>query len=543
VDDTGQDFLSLRDYLEIIARRRRIVATLALITVVGAAVATLFTKPTFESTVEVLLQPPSEGDVVERALLGNQDLATQLKLITSSVVAERVASDLGRSDDPGSLEALIDEIEVSLVQGTSIVELTASDEDAQFVAALPVAFAEAFLAYQRELADERISAARDEVAGLVAATRTQITSVDEELTAAPAEDVESLQRQRESLFTELRALEDQLAQLQVADGLVFTGDIISPVTIPSKPPLWPLLLRNLGLGLVLGTTLGVGLALVREWVEDGIVRERDVHAITARPVLATLPRADAEVSSIPYRPDDPVAVTYRALRTAVRAQLSASPSPNAPMSLTSLLVTAMDGRSPAPEVAVNLAVAYARGGRRVLLIDAATDPTASRSFTGAQEEGLHQAVLAPDRATALAQATEFDGLRVMPSGPVVPGSRERLTAETVIAILDEVKSIFDVVVISAEPLRSVGEASELAVASSGVLLVGRWQRSSRDDLRESMERLHQLQAWLVGTVFAEGAYGHLDGSGPLPNDAAFPVADGDQLPHLHGKASVGSDTR
>ncbi len=78
------------------------------------------------------------------------------------------------------------------------------------------------------------------------------------------------------------SLESQATQTNVA--------VLNPAVEPIEPsfPRWPL---NLALATVLGTMVGIGLALALEFLDPRIRMAPDVSALVGAPVLASLPRA------------------------------------------------------------------------------------------------------------------------------------------------------------------------------------------------------------------------------------------------------------
>lgn len=541
-----QDLLSLRDYIDIIGRRRRLVLGVVALTAAAAAIASMFATFSYTSNIELLVRIPTSSGAVETAVYGATDLQTQQRLATSIDVTERVAERLGvDAGDPAEIRSLLDRVTVTAIEGADVLRISAEDADPATAADLPVAFAEEYLAHRRELTNERVEEARRRLRSSVEEVRAQIAEVDTELdldaVQAPSEDdntqfeefmarrqsdarARALFNERDALLARLASLEEELAELDVLQGLGITGRVITPVTVPEQRPIVPTFLRNILLGVVLGATLGTALALVREWLDDRLVRERDMLRITGRGVMGRVPHPVFGEAVVPYDPHGIAAESYLALRASVTAWPAADatgsrishPLIAEPGELpATVLVTGIDERSPASAVAANLAVAFARGGCRTLLIDGNRRPGASRHLAddGSEHLSLRDALLERADITQVPSPTDEPGLRVITPGALLTDAYERLTADRVEAFLRAFSGDVDVVVIDAGPASVAAGAIEFAKSSTRVLLVAEWAVSTRESLRQTMACLGQVGAQVSGTVLVQPMRSEARGAG------------------------------
>ena len=131
---------------------------------------------------------------------------------------------------------------------------------------------------------------------------------------------------------------------------------------PSSPNLW----LNLGLGLVLGLIAGVGVAVLRSLLDTKVRSKRDVRAVTDVPILGTIAHG-AEVAQHPIIVRDAAntapAEAIRRVRTNLQFIEMAEPA-------KSIVITSAIAGEGKSTVAMNLAVALAYSGTRVVLIDA-----------------------------------------------------------------------------------------------------------------------------------------------------------------------------
>lgn len=209
-------------------------------------------------------------------------------------------------------------------------------------------------------------------------------------------------------------------------------------------------------------------------------------------------------------PRSAVAEAYRSLR----ANLAfARPGDT----LGRLLVCSPAADADKSAVAANLAVVSAQAERRVILLDAdLRRPSQHLRFGLDNEQGLSKAlVVAGGSAELPLQATAVPGLRVMTSGPQPPNPAELLATRRMQALLEELATQTDLLIIDAPPLVAVSDAALLAPWVDGVLLVLAAGRSRRDHAAEAKETLARVGATLLGVVLTEvepdqnayGAYG------------------------------------
>jgi uncharacterized protein involved in exopolysaccharide biosynthesis len=174
--------------------------------------------------------------------------------------------------------------------------------------------------------------------------------------------------------------EDLLKKLKEAGitaGLKSTNvDVVDPGAIPVVPA-EPVVLLNLLVAFMLGSTGGVGLAFVLENLDTTISSPEQAEILACTPVLCVVPRVtpNSRHSGNPLaesdrnrplslvRPLSPFAESFRTLRTALL--LSGAGKPPKVLVITSAVPG--EGKT---TTAINVAVALAQNGRRVLLVDA-----------------------------------------------------------------------------------------------------------------------------------------------------------------------------
>lgn len=199
-------------------------------------------------------------------------------------------------------------------------------------------------------------------------------------------------------------------------------------------------------------------------------------------------------------PASPAAEAYRRLRANL---MSAGRDGEAP--LRTLLVAAASPSADKSQVAANLAVAFAKVGKRVILVDCDLRHPALHSLFGVQNatgvsSALRRDESLPDGAPLPMQDTEVAGLRLLTSGPQVDAPADLLASPAMHRLVDRLAAEADIVLFDAPPVTVATDASELATQVDGVLLVVTAGLTKRDDAAAARQMLSQVGARIVGAA-------------------------------------------
>jgi capsular exopolysaccharide synthesis family protein len=194
-------------------------------------------------------------------------------------------------------------------------------------------------------------------------------------------------------------------------------------------------------------------------------------------------------------PASPAAEAYRRLRINL---MSALPQ-ETPLQV---LLVAAAGPDPDKSTTVaNLAVTFARVGKRVVLADCDLRHPAQHSLFGlANEAGVTTLLNGEVTAELPLQPTEIPGLRVLTSGPAVLVPADTVASSAMTWLISRLRQEADVVLFDAPPVVLATDAAELATQVDGVLLTVSAGRTKRDDAQRAVHLLKRVGARLVGTA-------------------------------------------
>lgn len=208
-----------------------------------------------------------------------------------------------------------------------------------------------------------------------------------------------------------------------------------------------------------------------------------------------MPAAAKNFRIIVYEnPRSAISESYRMLRTNI--QFTSIDHP-----LRSILVTSPDPGAGKSTTSVNLAVAFAQEGKKVLLIDAdMRNPTQHFYFLKSNRTGLSNALAGQAPLEQCLHDTYIDNLTLLPSGVIPPNPAEMLASNRMNQMLSELKEQFEMIIIDSPPVLAVTDAQILASKSDGVLCVLRAGKVKRQMAQKMLERLNYVGANILGVL-------------------------------------------
>ena len=378
---------------------------------------------------------------------------------------------------------------------------------------------------RKQLMEKKIEARGAEVRSNM--LTQQIRRYERQLGDIPGKEVllNRLQRSRETTESLYIALVEKLQEVQIAEqselGYV---EIVEEAIVPSEP-VRPQVRFNLLLASICGLALGLGLAFIRNAVDNKVRRPEDLrkrgHSVVGIvPDMERIIRTDFNgqervvVDNHEYstrlisllNPLSPIAEGYRRVRTNVQF---AHPDGD----VSTIMITSPGPGEGKTVTALNLAITIAQAGRRTLYIDAdLRRPQGHRMMGLAREPGLVDLLfdMLPDTIEQF--ATELDSyLYVIPAGRDVPNPAEVLGSRKMKNFIDRWRQEFDVILIDTPPTLLVADALILAAESDVTLVVCSAGQTNWQSVDRCAEALKDVGAEVIGTLLnrfdAKAAYG------------------------------------
>jgi len=280
----------------------------------------------------------------------------------------------------------------------------------------------------------------------------------------------------------------------------------------------PSLRRNLAIGLLIGLLLGVGAALLIEFLDDTLKTPEDLETHLGIGVLGIVPRLQKQTPMQALRdPRSTFSESYRSVRTALQFS-TANGTPR------SLLITSASPGEGKSTTAYTIALNFAQLGKRVLLIDADLRKPSLARLAGVNSEvglsSLLSGAATISQAIVRSPGNEFD---MILSGPLPPSPTELLASSKLVSLLTIAMNTYDQVVIDSPPVLGIADAPILANAVAGTLFIVRSGSSRIKASQLAVKRLHAARARLIGGVLTQHdvrvsgySYGGYYGYGATP---------------------------
>jgi non-specific protein-tyrosine kinase len=271
--------------------------------------------------------------------------------------------------------------------------------------------------------------------------------------------------------------------------------VVSPATTPTVP-VSPRPKINLALGLLVGLALGIGAAVLRESLDTTIKSADDLAALTPSPLLGVIPE-DSEARTTPLISTEQGnlrAEAYRQVRTNLQFI-------DVERTVKSVVITSAIPDEGKSTTACNLAIAFARTGARVLLVEADLRRPKTADYLGIEGAvGLTNVLLGQVAVGDVLQQWGTLPLKVLPSGPIPPNPSELLGSTPMVELIKLLGAHADIVILDAPPLLPVTDAAVLSTVCDGALIVARHGHTRRDQLVSASESITKVGGRVLGVL-------------------------------------------
>jgi polysaccharide biosynthesis transport protein len=495
---------SLVDYLQVVRRRRWMFLSVVLLVPTVVALLSLQQPPSYKASAQVLLNRQGVTGADGQSTDPAREVQTQAELARVPDVAKR-AIRTARVRNLTSSEFLKSSA-VSPTLGSDLLTFSVTNSDPEIAKRLATAYAGAYTDYRRNLYIQDLNQAH-------AAVRRQIKKLEAEGLKGTATYRGLLREDRDLTTTEV--LKTPPAR------------VVRPADRAAK--VGPKIIRNEMIGLALGLVLGLALAFLWDALDTRIRSVKTLRDGLGLRVLGRLPSPLRKLQKedrlvMLAAPLSHEAEAFRVLRASFDYA-------NADYQARTIMVTSAVGGEGKSTTVANLAVALARAGRRVVLIDSdLRRPSLHRFFDLDEGPGLIDVELGHvdlEHALRPVPVTQWDSTAANGRQPIRRGNGklEILTAGhafqapdelgielTVARIAESLQHRADLVLIDAAPLLPVGDAIALSGHVDALVLVVRLNSlrpSAFDDLRRTLASTPaQKLGFIITDAETSDAYTH-----------------------------------
>lgn len=158
--------------------------------------------------------------------------------------------------------------------------------------------------------------------------------------------------------------------------------------------------------------------------------------------------------------------------------------------------------------AVNLSYVFAEKGSKVLLIDADLRiPSIAKKLDIESSPGLADLLRGKGAKISEFQSHLLSNWFVLPSGDIPPNPSELLGSSRMENILNQLREIFDYIIIDLPPVNLVSDAISISSLISGMIVVIREEYTEKKELERCFRQLKLSNVNILGCVMNEAKSG------------------------------------
>lgn len=197
------------------------------------------------------------------------------------------------------------------------------------------------------------------------------------------------------------------------------------------------------------------------------------------------------------KPKSTISEDIRTLRTNLDFSLGANDE-------KVIMITSSNPSEGKSFISSNLSTCFAQNDKKVLLLDA--DLRLGRLhkvFELSNKSGVSNLILNYNediRYESYIQKTDVKNLFVIPRGVVPPNPSELLASNKFKTIVEDLKKIFDYIIIDATPINGLSDALVLTSICDEVIIVCKYGKTDINDLEECKKLLQNADAKIAGVV-------------------------------------------
>jgi polysaccharide chain length determinant protein (PEP-CTERM system associated) len=391
-------------------------------------------------------------------------------------------------------------------------------------AASPVHLRYAQLKAELDTIDRRLTSLKQQRTAL----NDQLPDYQKRVNASPRHEQALGQLTREYGVTKTQ-YEEQLTKQsefrRAAQLSRITHNVVFRIIEPALPPLDPFApnrLRLLLVGLMAALGSGIGVALMLEKADTTFKDVEDLQVPTGLRVLTIVPRIESAWKRLKGPKGAITAATGPQPRKGIVTMVDPKSVPAEQFHILATqlrrkrpedgclvtMVTSASGGEGKTLTSVNLAMALANTGARVLLIDADLRLPRVGDYLGlrvADGQGLSQLLTDGNRGLSSC-AVDVAGLTVLPEKSAARNPLALLSSSELTTLMAQLRHHFDFIVIDSPPILPIADAMVLGSISDQILLVVRARQTTQAVLRRAMDSLDETK--LAGVVLNDVNLSH-----------------------------------
>jgi capsular exopolysaccharide synthesis family protein len=292
-------------------------------------------------------------------------------------------------------------------------------------------------------------------------SKIQLESIDHQLSVVKAE-IQSLpqkERQLVDITRQYKVNENTysfLLEKRVESGITRAGNVsdYSVIDIARRVSMvYPKTSLNYTIALLLGLLIPIGFIFVKEFFNDKIRSKKDIEAVVNVPIIGVVGHYEATGNTVVLdKPKSVLAETFRSIRT--NFQFLSHDKELKVISVTSTF--SGEGKT---FNSINIASIFSISGKKTVLLGCdLRKPKIFEDFQLANDKGITTYLIGRAKLSDIIQQTAYDNIDIITAGPVPPNPSELLESKAMSDLIEELKLIYDIVIIDTPPIGLVTDA-------------------------------------------------------------------------------------
>ncbi|MCP3993351.1 MAG: polysaccharide biosynthesis tyrosine autokinase [Actinomycetia bacterium] len=521
---SGANSARLEDYIRAIKTRPFVVILVPLLLISLGFLYGSGREHTYRAGSAVALGPTPVGSI--NANLAAPVEEREASLLASNQTANAVIDELGLDMTPG---ALLRDLNVEFIPSSGVLEARYTGSDPDLVAAIANAFTQAYTEQREQNAVDFYKVEIDIVEAQLKGVEKELETIDEAMRLlgedrakvlgqepSPSReeeiglidlDLSALRTNRTTAANGQIALARELAaDTRALETRQTTAKVIRTTDSPTNPIGIPASYLLFAAG-VLGLAAGVAVAFFLEHLDRTARSADQISTALNTAVLGEVPtfsrRTNSGLAAIVMLSESPkqqvfaAQEAYRRLRSAVQFAAAEFRSETGfAVSVSSAFPS--EGKS---VTSANLGVALAQSGKVVVLVSADLRRPTLETLFGAdlQEQGLSSILTGTDSNLPVLESG-VENLFLIPAGPMPTNPSELLGTGSFEAVLDDVRTRADFIIVDTPPILSTSDALVVGGYVDGTVLVVDSRRTEVADLLQVHSEFSRAGLVLLGAI-------------------------------------------
>jgi capsular exopolysaccharide synthesis family protein len=502
------------DYLKIVQRHWKVAAGVIIVALVAVFVFSPDSSKVYEAEHVLLRDQLSSSGGNEDSLSSTDNVEVVANhMVRTGEVPARVAEQLGFEGTPEELVADVTAVgDVAL--GT--VTITAAADNREDAALLVNTFGDQLLAFLDQREANQLQADLEEARAEEQQLQSQIRALAPRIQAGGPDGVLA-QAEADALANQISALDTEQRESHGTRYVTLERATAGTARLQDDFVAGASRAQRMVLAGIVAALLAFGVAIMLDRSDQRLHTKQEAERQFGLPVLTEVPllpvRARHRAAVHSYQNDPRMAEAYRSLRTALllfrdrlpleleAAELAGSHhGKHSSAARQIIVVTSPDAGDGKSTTAANLAMAYAEAGQRVLLVQwDLWRPLPARVLGADDGPGVAEFLEAGTAPLVrFVQETSIPGLQLVAAGRTGHQPGGQLDSE--LRLLEEARSLADVVIVDTAPILSASVTRELVSMADVVVLTCRAGRTSSPAAQRCAELLERLGAPTLGVV-------------------------------------------